>query len=157
MLYFSEMKKFHYILPLVFTALLFSCSQKRFMNIEEIPLPSEAKQGKIDGRYEVELDGATNAILNDLKKTYSKTEEKILFLPGEAGAAKIFEFYAPKLAEKGFSKDANVPLNNRNYQLNVWRSDGWLGGQAVAVAVIDAGKDAEGKPTKFLAVYSAEK
>jgi hypothetical protein len=151
------MKKFYRILPIIFLAFLFSCNQKAFMNIEEIPLPPEARAGAIEGRYEIELDGATNAILSELKKHYGKAEEKILFLPGEADASKIFAFYEPKLAEKGFSRDAEVSASSRNYQQAVWRNDGWFGGQAVAVAVIDAGKDAEGKAIKFLAIYRTEK
>lgn len=127
------------------------------MKIDEIPLPPEARAGDIEGRYEIELDGATAAILSELKKHYGKTEEKILFLPSEAEPAKIFAFYEPKLAEKGFSRDASVPPSGRNYQQAVWRNEGWFGGQAVAVAVIDAGKDAAGKAIKFLAVYRAEK
>ena len=123
------------------------------MNIEEIPLPPGAETRAIDGRYEVELDGATNSILSDLKKSYTKTQEKILFLPPPTEASKIFEFYAPKMSEKGLKKDESVPLQGRNYQLNVWKNDG----QAVAVAVIDAGKDAEGKAIKFLAIYTGEK
>ncbi len=119
------------------------------MNIEEIPLPPEASQGKIDGRYEVELDAATNTILSELKKSTGKQEEKILFLPSDAEAAKVFEFYAPKLTERGFVKDAEVPLQGKNYQLSVWKNKG----QTIAVAVIDAGKDADGKAIKFLAVY----
>jgi len=122
------------------------------MNIEEIPVPPEAKSGTINGAYEIQLDNATNMILSDLKKSYSKTEEKILFLPGETDAAKIFEFYAPKLSEKGFVKDANVPLQGRNYQISLWKTNT----QAVAVAVIDAGKDADGKTIKFLAIYTGE-
>ena len=74
------------------------------MNIEEIPIPPEATQGTIDGRYEVELDAATNAILSDLKKDYSTVKEKNLFLPADADAAKIFAFYEPKMSEKGLQK-----------------------------------------------------
>lgn len=127
------------------------------MNIEEIPVPPEARQGTVDGRYEVELDAATNAILADLKKNYSTVNEKILFLPSDADASKIFAFYEPKMTEKGFSKDESVPAQGKNYQINVWRNDGWLGGETVAVAVIDAGKDVDGKAIKFLAVFRAEK
>ena len=122
------------------------------MNIEEIPVPPEAKAGTISGRYEVELDAATNTILSDLKKSYSKTQEKILFLPSEIDAAQIFGFYAAKLSEKGLTKDYSVPLQGRNYQLNVWKK----GGQAIAVAVIDAGRDADGKAIKFLAIETGE-
>lgn len=127
------------------------------MKIEEIPLPPEARAGAIEGRYEIELDGATNTILSELKKNYGKTEEKILFLSNEAEPSKIFEFYQPKLSEKGFSRDASVQASGRNYRQTIWRNESWLGGQAVAVAVIDAGKDADGKAIKFLAVYLAEK
>ncbi|MDQ3799522.1 MAG: hypothetical protein M3384_08735 [Acidobacteriota bacterium] len=129
------------------------------MNIEEFPLPPGARAGAIEGRYEIELDAATNAILSELKKNYgAATQEKILFLPDAAEPLKVFEFYEPKLAEKGFSRDANAPAGGRNYRQAVWRKNGWLsGGQAAAVAVIDAGKDAEGKSIKFLAVYLAEK
>ena len=127
------------------------------MNIDEIPFPPEATQGTINGRYEVELDAATNTILADLKKNYSTVNEKILFLPADADAAKIFAFYEPKMSEKGFAKDANVPPQGKNYQINIWRNDGWLGGEAVAVAVIDAGKDADGKAIKFLAIFQVEK
>ncbi len=128
------------------------------MNIEDFPLPPGARAGAIEGRYEIELDAATNTILSELKKNYgAKTQEKILFLPAEAEPSRIFEFYEPKLAEKGFSRDASVPANGRNYQRAVWLKDGWFGGQAATVAVIDAGKDAEGKAIKFLAVYLAEK
>ncbi len=123
------------------------------MNIDEIPLPSEAKTGTIDGRYEVTLDAATNAILTELKKNYAKTQEKILFLSADAEAPKIFEFYSPKLSEKGFAKDASVPLEGRNYQQSVWKKNN----QAVSVAVIDAGKDSENKPIKFLAIHTGEK
>lgn len=139
--------------PLLLVLILFSCQPKTSMNIEEIPLPPGAETSAIDGRYEVELDGATNSILSDLKKSYAKTQEKILFLPPPAEASKIFEFYAPKMSEKGFKKDESVPLQGRNYQLNVWKNDG----QAIAVAVIDAGKDADGKAIKFLAIYTGEK
>ncbi|HLM01359.1 MAG TPA: hypothetical protein VK400_09935 [Pyrinomonadaceae bacterium] len=128
------------------------------MKIEEIPLPPEARADTIEGRYEIELDGATNSILSELKKNYGKTQEKILFLPGETEASEIFEFYEPKLSKKGFSADRSVPAGSRNYQQRVWRSDGWFGGgQGVSVAVIDAGKDAAGNAIKFLAVYLAEK
>lgn len=123
------------------------------MNIEEIPLPPEAKQGTINGRYEVELDAATNTILSELKKSTGKQEEKILFLPGDTEAAKVFEFYAPRLTEKGFTKDANVPLQGKNYQINIWKNEG----QTIAVAVIDAGKDADGKAIKFLAIFLGSK
>jgi hypothetical protein len=150
---FFKMKKFYRILTLVLAFILLSCNQKTFMNIDEIPLPPEAKQGTIEGRYEVELDGATGAILSEMKKNYAKTQEKILFLPGEAEAAKIFEFYAPKMSEKGFTKDGSVPLQSRNYRQNVWKKDN----QAVSVAVIDAGKDADGKAIKFLAIHLGEK
>lgn len=147
---FFKMKKFYRILPFVLIFLSIACNQKTFfMNIEEIPLPPEAQKGTISGRYEVELDGATNTILSELKKSSGKTEEKILFLPGDAEAAKIFEFYAPKLTERGFTKDSNVPLQGRNYQINIWKNQG----QTIAVAVIDAGKDADGKAIKFLAIY----
>jgi len=127
------------------------------MNIDEIPVPPEARQEPIQGGYEVELDGATNTILADLKKNYSNVNEKIFFLPADSDAAEIFGFYEPKMSGKNFSKDADVPLQGRNYQLDVWRNDGWIGGEAVAIAVIDAGKDAQGAPVKFLAVYRAEK
>jgi hypothetical protein len=123
------------------------------MNIEEIPRPPEAKPGTIDGRYEVTLDAATSSILTELKKNYAKTEEKILFLPAETDAAKIFDFYTPIMTGKGFAKDAGVPLQGKNYQQNVWKKDN----QAVAVAVIEAGKDADGKAIKFLAIYRGEK
>ncbi|MGI9055139.1 MAG: hypothetical protein ACR2F2_04980 [Pyrinomonadaceae bacterium] len=128
-----------------------------FINIDEIPLPTETESRTIDGRYEVELDAATNTILSDLKKENSKVNEKILLLPADADALKIFAFYEPKMTEKGFSNDANVPLQGKNYQLKIWRNDGWLGGQAIAVAVIDAGTDADGKAIKFLAIFQAEK
>ncbi|MEO6588785.1 MAG: hypothetical protein ABIP06_05605 [Pyrinomonadaceae bacterium] len=127
------------------------------MNIDEIPVPPGANQGTIDGGYEVKLDAATNAILVDLKKDHSKVSEKILFLPADADAAKIFAFYEPKMSEKGFSQDANVPPQSVNYQIKVWRNDGWIGGEAVAVAVIDAGNDSDSKPIKFLAIFQAEK
>jgi hypothetical protein len=61
------------------------------------------------------------------------------------------------MTEKGFSKDANIPPQGKNYQINIWRNDGWLGGEAVAVAVIDAGKDSDGYAIKFLAIFQAEK
>ena len=147
------MKIFYRYLPFLLVLILFSCQPKNFMKIEEIPLPPEAKSGTISGRYEVELDGATNTILSDLKKSYGKTQEKILFLPSETDAAKIFEFYAPKMSEKGFTKDDSFPLQGRNYQLNVWKN----GSQAIVVAVIEAGKDADGKAIKFLAIESGEK
>ena len=76
------------------------------MNVDEIPFPPEATQGTIDGRYEVELDAATNSILADLKKNYSTVNEKILFLPADADAAKIFAFYELKLSDQNLSKDA---------------------------------------------------
>jgi hypothetical protein len=151
------MKKFYRILPIIFIAFLFSCNSKAFMKIEEIPLPPEARVGAIEGRYEIELDGATNTILSELKKNYGKTEEKILFLPSEIEPPQIFGFYEPKLAAKGFSRDASVSASGRNYQQTIWRNESWSGGQVVAVAVIDAGKDAEGRAIKFLAVYLAEK
>jgi hypothetical protein len=151
------MKKFFRILPLIFLVLLFSCDKKVFMKIDEIPIPPEATQGTIAGRYEVELDAATNAILTDLKKNYSTVNEKILFLPSDADASKIFAFYEPKMTEKGFSKDESVPVQSKNYQINVWRNDSWLGGEAVAFAVIDAGTDADGKAIKFLAIFQAAK
>lgn len=123
------------------------------MNIEEIPVPPEARQGTISGGYETQLDAATNTILSELKKNYAKTEEKILFLPFDADAAKIFEFYAPKMSEKGLTKDTNVPQQDRNYRQNVWKN----ANQAVSVAVIEAGTDAEGKAIKFLAIHTGEK
>lgn len=123
------------------------------MKIEELPLPPEAKTGTIDGRYETTLDAATNTILTEMKKNYASTQEKILFLPADADAAKIFDFYGAKMTEKGFAKDASVPLQSRHFQQTVWKKDN----QAVAVAVIDAGSDAEGKAIKFLAVYVGEK
>ncbi len=148
------MKKFYRILPFVLVFVLISCNQKSiFMNIEEIPLPPEAKQGTINGRYEVELDGATNTILSELKKSTGRQEEKILFLPGDTEPAKVFEFYAPRLTEKGFTKDGDVPLQGKNYQINIWKNEG----QTIAVAVIDAGKDADGKAIKFLAIYKGDK
>ena len=151
------MKKFYRILPLIFLVFSFSCSKKVFMNIDEIPVPPEARQEPIQGAYEVELDGATNAILADLKKKYSNVSEKILFLPADMDAAQVFAFYEPKMSGKNFSKDADVPLQGGNYQLDVWRGGSWIGGEAVAIAVIDAGNDAQGAPIKFLAVYQAEK
>lgn len=151
------MKKLYRILPFVLGLLLFSCNHKVFMNIEEIPLPPEARSATIEGRYEVELDSATNTILSSLKKDYSRTEEKILLLPPESEPARIFEFYEPKLAEKGFTKDESIPASGKNYQLRVWRNDGWFSGQAVAVAVIETGRDAGGRAIKFLAVYAGGK
>gem|GEM_PF-5924861 len=150
---FFKMKKFYPILPLFLVFILYACQQKAFMNIEEIPLPPEAKTGTIEGRYEVELDAATNSILSGLKKSYAKTQEKILFLPAETEAAKIFEFYTPKMTEKGFTKDESVPLQGKNYRQNVWKK----GNEAVSVAVIEAGKDADGKAIKFLAIHTGEK
>jgi hypothetical protein len=150
---FCKMKQFYRILPMVLGLILFSCNQKTFMNIDEIPLPPEAKQGTIEGRYEVELDGATSAILSEMKKNYAKTQEKVLFLPGETDAAKILEFYAAKMSEKGFTKNVNIPLQSRNYRQNVWKKDN----QAVSAAVIDAGKDADRKAIKFLAIHLGEK
>jgi len=123
------------------------------MSIDEIPLPPEAKTGTINGSYEVALDNATNLILTELKKNYPKTQEKILFLPAETDAAKVFEFYAPKMTEKGFSKDQAVPLQSRNYQQNVWKK----GDQAISIAVIEAGTDAAGKGIKFLVLHTGEK
>ena len=151
------MKKLERLLLFVFIALLFSCGKKVFINIEEIPTPPEARREAVDGAYEIALDNTTNSIFSDLRKDYPKVDEKILFLPDDADAAKIHRFYESKLTEKGFVKDANVPLINRNYELAAWRSDGIFGGQTIAVAVIDAGKNANGKSMKFLAVYSAEK
>jgi hypothetical protein len=148
-----KMKKFYPILPLFLLFILFSCNQKAYMNIDEVPVPPEAKSGTIDGRYEVTLDAATNTILTELKKSYSKTQEKILFLNAEADVTKIFGFYTGLLAEKGLVKDESVPLQGRNYQLSVWKK----GDQAVSVAVIEAGKDADGKPIKFLAIHLGDK
>ncbi|HEY8562890.1 MAG TPA: hypothetical protein VIL74_21105 [Pyrinomonadaceae bacterium] len=147
------MKKLHRILPLALVLIVFSCQPKTFMNIEEIPTPPEARAGSIEGRYEVELDAAINTILTDLKKSYSKTEERILFLPPETEAARVFEFYAPKLTAKGFAKDAGVPPQRRNFQHEVWVK----GGEAISIAVVDAGADAAGKPIKFLAIHTGEK
>ena len=150
---FFKMKKFYLILPLVLVFILYACQQKAFMNIEEIPLPSTAKTGTIEGRYEVELDAATNTILSEMKKNHSKTQEKILFLSSETSAAQVFEFYSPKMSEKGFTKDADMPLQGKNYRQNIWKKDN----QAVSVAVIEAGTDAGGKPIKFLAIHMGEK
>ena len=147
------MKKFYRILPLLLVFVVAACNPKTFMNIDEIPLPPEARQSTIDGRYETQLDAATNAILSELKKNYARTGEKILFLPAETDAAKIFEFYAPKMSEKGLTKDANAPLQSRNYQKTVWKNDR----QAVSIAVIEAGTDADGKAIKFLAIHTGEK
>lgn len=127
------------------------------MNVEEIPVPPQARAGSIEGRYEVGLDAATNTILAELKKNYSNVGEKILFLPAETDAADIFAFYEPKMTEKGFSGDESVPPEGKNYRQRVWRKDGWFGGEAAAVAVIDAGRDAQGQTVKFLAVFSAQK
>ena len=148
-----EMKKFYAILPLVLVFVLFSCQPKTFMNIDEIPLPPEAKTGTIDGRYEIELDAATGAILTELKKNYPQTQERIMFLPDDADAARIFEFYASQLTEKGFTKDADVPLQGKNYRQNLWKKTD----EAVSIAVIEAGKDAAGKPIKFLAIHTGAK
>lgn len=123
------------------------------MNIDQIPVPPDAQTGTIDGRYEVPLDGATGTILTELKKNYPKTEEKILFLPADADASKIFGFYAAAFKEKNFEKDANVPPQGRNYRQGVWKK----GAQAISVAVIEAGSDADGKPIKFLAIHLGEK
>ena len=120
------------------------------MNIEEIPIPPEARQGTIEGKYEVQLDAATNTILSEMKKSFGQINEKILFLSSESEAAKVFEFYAPKLSERGFTKDdKSIPPQGKNYQLSIWRNQG----QTVGVAVIDAGRDADGKAIKFLAIY----
>lgn len=147
------MKKFYLLLSMLVLFGLLSCNQKAYMNIDEVPVPPEAKSGTIDGRYEVTLDAATNAILTELKKSYSQTQEKILFLNPEADPAKLFGFYTGLLAEKGLTKDANVPLQGRNYQQTVWKN----GSQAVSVAVIEAGTDADGKAIKFLAIHTGEK
>ena len=50
-----------------------------------------------------------------------------------------------------------MPLQGKNYQLKHLEKRRWLGGEAVAVAVIEAGKDADGKAIKFLAIFQAEK
>jgi hypothetical protein len=123
------------------------------MSIEEIPTPPEAKADTIDGRYEVTLDAATNSILTELKKSYPNIKEKILFLPSDADAAKIFGFYSARLKEKNFEKDKDVPPQGRNYQQTIWK----YGAQAISVAVIEAGQDADGKPIKFLAIHLGEK
>jgi hypothetical protein len=148
-----RMKKFYRILPLVLVFAAAACNPKTYMNIEEVPLPPEARQSAIDGRYETQLDAATNAILSEMKKNYTKTAEKILFLPPDADAAKVFEFYTPKMSEKGLTKDANVPLQGRNFRQIVWKNDR----QAISTAVIEAGTDADGRAIKFLAIHLGEK
>ena len=120
------------------------------MNIEEIPVPPEARQGTIDGGYEVQLDAATNTILSEMKQKFGQINEKILFLSPETEAANVFEFYAPKLSERGFTKDdESIPPQGKNYHLSIWRNKG----QTVGVAVIDDGRDADGQAIKFLAIY----
>ena len=148
-----KMKKFYRTLPLLLVLVGSACDPKIFKNIEEIPVPPEARQGTINGGYESTLDAATIAILSELKKNYARTEEKILFLPADADTAKIFEFYAPKMSDNGLTKEANVPVQGRNYQQSVWKNDS----QAVSVAVIEAGKDTDGKPITFLAIHAGEK
>ena len=145
------MRKFLLVLPVLAALLLTACSQKTFFkNIEEIPLPPEATAaGKLDARYEAALEPAKKAILSELRKFTNKPDEKILLLPADADAAKIFDFYAPKFAERGFAKDPGAPSQGANYQVGFWKNKG----QAIAVAVVDAGKDVDGKAVKLLAVY----
>ena len=148
-----KMKKFYPILPLVWVFMLFSCQPKAFNKIEEIPVPPGAQKSTIEGRYEVGLDAAIDSIVSELKQTHAETPEKIMFLPPETEASAIFDFYAPKFTEKGFTKDADIPRQGRNFQRNVWRK----GAETVSIAVIDAGTDAAGKPIKFLAIHMGVK
>lgn len=151
------MKKPRFVLPIVLVALLVSCSQKKITGIEEIPLPPEAREKSINGSYEAALDRATGRILKNLKQTHRNVGERILSLPSNVEASEIFEFYNQNLGAKDFASDASGAQNGGDYRLSMWQKSGWLGSQSVAVAVIDAGEDSEGKPIKFLAVYAAEK
>ena len=123
------------------------------MNIEEIPVPASAKTGTISGRYEVQLDAATNTIFSELKKTHPKVQEKILFLSAETNASQVFDFYNSAMPGKGFTSETKSPVQGINYLQNVWKK----GDQAVSVAVIEAGNDSDGKPIQFLAIHTGEK
>lgn len=150
------LRRFGLIVAMTSAALFSACGAKTYMNIEEIPVPSEARQDKINGSYETALDTAANSVLTDLRREYSGVEDKIFFLPPDVDAAKIFEFYDQNLSAKGF-ENKNSVQNGRNYQLGIWRKDGWMNDEAVAVAVIDAGRNSQGAAVNFLAVYSARK
>jgi hypothetical protein len=142
------MRKFLLVTPVLLALLLNSCSRKTFFKgVEEIPLPPEATVGKIDGRYEAQLEPAKKAITPELRKFANKPDEKILLPPAEADAARIFEFYAPKFAERDFMKNMGALIQGANYQVNFWRN------KSQTIAVVDAGKDADGKAVKFLAAY----
>jgi hypothetical protein len=152
---FLQMTKLLLILVLM-SGLNLSCG-KSVMNINEIALPIGAKQDTISGSYEVALDRATNSILANLKKSYSKVEERILFLSSEATEVQVFSFFDESFQNNGMEKIAETELNGKNYKIQSWQKSGWFGNQTISVAVIEVGQDEVGTTNKFLAIYSAEK
>ena len=141
-------RNFIVIISLLF---LISCGGKTYMQINEIPIPEGVTDEKIEGAYEKNLDNASNKILADLKKDFSDVSDKIYIVSGETDWDTIKTFYAGKLDEKGFERDGEILEDHKDYKIAVWRMDGILSKEIVAVALIDTGDN-----KKFLNIFHAK-
>ena len=125
------------------------------MKLKDIPVPPSARQGELEGAYEVKLRTSASEVLRELKEKYGTAEVEIYFLVPDAEWSAIRNFYESEFQPVGLARDSSFAEEHTGYRLAVWSHDGWLDKKAVAIAVIEAGAASEGKSQKFLAVFKA--
>ena len=121
------------------TLLLTACSTSAVSRLEDVPVPPGAGKELVEGAYEVRLDLTVSELRRELKDKYGKAEVGIYTLPSNTEWSAVNGFYASRLGARGLGRDERFPTDRATYKVAVWGRDGWLGKQAVAVALVGEG------------------
>ena len=122
------------------------------MRVEDIPVPPNARREVIEGAYETGLDLAVADARRVLSERFGRADVEIYRLDASADWGGVERFYEERLGAAGLTRDSGLNAEHHNYKLAVWKS---AGGDKLAVALVDAGTNADNTPLKFLAVFRA--
>jgi hypothetical protein len=127
-----------------------SCSGKKFMRVEDIPVPPSARREVIEGAYETRLDLAVADARRVLSERFGRADVEIFRLDAAAEWGDVERFYEERLGAAGLTRDSGYTTEHNKYKLAAWKLSG---GDGLAVALIDAGTTDDNTPLKFLAVF----
>ncbi len=143
------------VLSVLFIFLMAACDAKNDMKIEDVPVPFGAQKAEIGGAEKEQFNFAYVAAITDVEDRYKMADKAIYEVPNDATWQQAAEFYDNQLRTKNFHRAQTEPLQSVDSKILFWENDASFGGQAVAVAFVEVGRNAEMR--KFIIVCTAKK
>src|SRR5215212_2329644 len=82
-----------------------SCSGQKFMRVEDIPAPPNARREVIEGAYETRLDLAVAAARRVLAEGFGRADVELYRLDASADWGAVERFYEERLGAAGLTRD----------------------------------------------------